>query len=76
MVEIRIFKSVDKLHFHIAFQMSVLVYSGNNKILCHHVHMQVQRPGRVAQAVGHLTRKSEVLGLIPGSATYFRFSFR
>ena len=25
---------------------------------------------------GRLTRKSEVLGLIPGLATYFRFSFR
>ena len=33
-------------------------------------------PGRVAQSVGHLTRKSEVLGLIPGLARYFRFSFR
>ena len=29
----------------------------------------------VAQSVGHLTRKSEVLGSIPGLATYFRFSF-
>ena len=28
-----------------------------------------KRPGRVAQSVGHLTRKSEVLGLIPGLAT-------
>ena len=27
--------------------------------------------GRIAQSVGHLTRKSEVLGLIPGLATYF-----
>ena len=27
-------------------------------------------------SVGHLTRKSEVLGSIPGLATYFRFSFR
>ena len=26
------------------------------------------------QLVGHLTRKSEVLGSIPGLATYFRFS--
>ena len=26
--------------------------------------------------VGHLTRKSGVLGSIPGRATYFRFSFR
>ena len=33
-------------------------------------------PGRVAQSVGHLTRKSEVLGSIPGLVTYFRFSFR
>ena len=33
-------------------------------------------PGRVVQSVGHLTRKSEVLGSIPGLATYFRFSFR
>ena len=32
--------------------------------------------GRVAQSVGHLTRKSVVLGSIPGLATYFRFSFR
>ena len=33
-------------------------------------------PGRVARSVGHLTRKSGVLGSIPGLATYFRFSFR
>ena len=33
-------------------------------------------PGRGAQSVGHLTRKSWVLGSIPGLATYFRFSFR
>ena len=33
-------------------------------------------PVRVAQSVRHLTRKSEVLGSIPGLATYFRFSFR
>ena len=32
-------------------------------------------PGRVAQSVGHLTRKSGVLGSIPGLAAYFRFSF-
>ena len=30
------------------------------------------KPGRVAQSVGHLTRKSGVLGSIPGLATYFR----
>ena len=33
------------------------------------------KPGRIAQSVGHLTRKSGVLGSIPGLATYFRFSF-
>ena len=33
-------------------------------------------PGRVAQSVGHPTRKSGVLGSIPGLATCFRFSFR
>ena len=33
-------------------------------------------PGRVAQSVGHPTHRSEVLGSIPGLATYFRFSFR
>ena len=33
-------------------------------------------PGGIAQSVGHLTCKSEVLGSIPGLATYFRFSFR
>ena len=31
---------------------------------------------RVAQSVGHLTRKSGVLGSIPSLAKYFRFSFR
>ena len=36
----------------------------------------VKMPGRVAQSVGHLTRKSGVLGSIPGLATYFCFSFR
>ena len=33
-------------------------------------------PGRVPQSVGHLTRKSGVLGSIPCLAAYFRFSFR
>ena len=36
----------------------------------------VEKPGRVAQSVGHLTHRSGVLGSIPGLATYFRFSFR
>ena len=42
----------------------------NNKILTWY------GPGRVSQSVGHLTRKSGVLGSIPGLATYFRFSLR
>ena len=33
-------------------------------------------PGCLAQSVGHLTRKAEVLGSIRGLATYFRFFFR
>ena len=42
-----------------------------------HIHvLLLGLPGRVAQSVGHLTRKSGVLGSIPGLATYFRFSFR
>ena len=32
------------------------------------------KPGRIVQSVGHLTRKSGVLGLIPGQATYFLVS--
>ena len=44
---------------------------------CKHVPSFITlAPGRVAQSVGHLTRKSGVLGSIPGLATYFRFSFR
>ena len=35
-----------------------------------------EAPGRVAQSVRHSTHKSEVLGAIPGLATYFRVSFR
>ena len=38
--------------------------------------LNIGTPGRVAQSVGHLTGKSEVLGSIPGLVTYFRFSFR
>ena len=33
------------------------------------VHVQRHLPGHVAQTVGHLTRKSGVLGSIPGLAT-------
>ena len=47
--------------------INLQIYSGGH---------QSGMPGRVAQSVGHLTRKSGVLGSIPGLATYFRFSFR
>ena len=43
---------------------------------CVYMYVHAEEPGRVAQSVGHPTRKSEVLGSIPGLATYFRFSFR
>ena len=59
---------MDDLRFYILFN-SILVISGR----CLDDN---ERPGRVAQSVGHLTRKSGVLGSIPGLATYFRFSFR
>ena len=47
--------------------VEVCLYCPNRTLLA--------RPGRVAQSVGHLTRKSGVLGAIPGLATYFPFSF-
>ena len=49
-----------------------MVYS---LILCLTIGLS-SKAGRVAQSVGHLTRKSGVLGSITGLATYFRFSFR
>ena len=39
-------------------------------------HLSENWPGCIAQSAGHLTRKLEVLGSIPGLATYFRFAFR
>ena len=36
----------------------------------------ILQPDRVAQSVARLTHEPEVPGLIPGPATYFRFSFR
>ena len=46
------------------------------KILVYRTELVLQKPGRVAQSLGHLTRKSGVLGSMPSLATYFRFSFR
>ena len=42
-------------------------------ILCFFTREERYLPGRVGQSVGHLTRKSRVLGSIPGLATYFSF---
>ena len=46
------------------------------KTVRHLQHFPNAPAGPVAQSAGHLTRKSGVLGSIPGLATYFRFSFR
>ena len=49
----------------------VIIHKGKNMFL----FMNEFWPGSIAQSIGHLTRKSEVLCSIPGLATYFRFSF-
>ena len=54
------------------FQISLFEITRGNSM----ISSVFERPGRVAQSVGHLTRKSGVLGSIPGLATYFRFFFR
>ena len=57
--------------------IQVFVFTTNHHLKWNISNMtQILKPGRVAQSVGHLTRKSGVLGSIPGLATYFRFSFR
>ena len=58
----------------IACRVEILAYTFNYFPLLYKINIYL--PGRVAQSVGHLTRKSGVLGSIPGRATYFRFSFR
>ena len=64
-----------KIHY-ILFVMLKLTYKKQKTGKCFRRSFLWMWPGRVAQSVGHLTRKSEVLGSIPGLATYFRFSFR
>ena len=54
--------------FNTLYQGSKLTVASGN--------LPPEKLGRVAQSVGHLTRKSGVPGSIPGLATYFRFSFR
>ena len=43
---------------------------------CPTICITVGQLGHAVQSVGHPPRKSGVLGLIPGLATYFHFSFR
>ena len=67
-----------QFHHLTPFLWCILSFKGPNYhllqlVLC---RMVAEKPGRVAQLVGHLTRKSGALGSIPGLATYFRFSFR
>ena len=49
---------------------------GGKKVYIFRPGYMTKMPGRVAQSVRHLTRKSGVLASIPGLATYFHFSFR
>ena len=68
---------IPKGRFHCITSSSQIYNSRNkNSMECCVLPVSALSPGRVAQSVGHLTRKSGVLGLIPGLATYFRFSFR
>ena len=67
----------------VADDILIFYFSLSKKIRLERIHLKHQglfylkkQPGRVAQSVGHLTRKSGVLGSIPGLATYFRFFFR
>ena len=62
----------------IIYQACMIEHNSNKKCTfpTFSIHKPMGPPGRVAQSVGHPTRKSGVLGSIPGLATYFRFSFR
>ena len=62
--------------FHLSFAQGGQVKCRPKKRVIIKVSHSAVEPGRVAQSVGHLTRKSGVLGSIPGLATYFRFFFR
>ena len=55
--------------------MASCLLSGKMKLFQKESTLKGKKPGHVAQSVGHLTRKSGVLGLIPGLATYFPFFF-
>ena len=76
LIDVRLFNTI------VVFSVAITVQKRGNCSLAHTVvhtadmTISAVQPGRVAQSVGHLTRKSGVLGSIPGLATYFRFSFR
>ena len=57
-------------------EMALTSHKSYKILVQHFSSINVQKPGLVAQSVEHLTRKSGVLGSIPGLAKYFRFSFR
>ena len=59
-----------------SYNVSLAKYMHIVKYSLSYSSFDAQKPGRVEQSVGHLTRKSGVLGSMPGLATYFRFSFR
>ena len=65
-------RNTEAAHLLIQKGVSVKMKDRNGKFY----YLLFNLPGCVAQSVGHLTRKSGVLGSIPGLATYFRFSFR
>ena len=72
----RIFKVHTHTHLNpIALRNAKIAYNFGLSD-CSRVKVPFHLLGCVAQLVGHLTCKSEVLGSIPGLATYFRFSFR
>ena len=68
--------NISQLQDQLESTLMVLHHSDPAGTVIPHTYSKNIWPGRVAQSVGHLTRKSEVLGSIPGLATYFRFSFR
>ena len=61
------------LHFSLTVQILCIGTDRSQQTVQTKIRLLLKKqPGRVAQSVGHLTRKSGVLGSIPGLATYFR----
>ena len=70
------FHSYSPSSFHMNFGSNSLICFLEKQVLTLKSESPLTKPGRLAQLVGHLTRKSGVLGSIPGLATCFRLSFR